>query len=119
MKILKIALLSFFVLAVFNFKASAQRNIVPHTDAILGESIVYASAVYVYTLQVNNNATVSNINWSVPAGWTILWGQGTGQIYVSTGTTGGDVSLTLTEDGTQTAGASLAVAIGTGGGPAQ
>ncbi|MBA3673705.1 MAG: hypothetical protein H0W75_01900 [Chitinophagaceae bacterium] len=50
---------------------------------------------YYYSLSLPPNITVSNIFWRVPAGWTLYAGQGTMQITVFTGTTGGDVEVSF------------------------
>lgn len=51
---------------------------------------------YYYWLQLPpNTPPISNIFWRVPNGWTLFSGQGTMQVTVYTGTTGGDVEVSF------------------------
>lgn len=61
----------------------------PYFYAVAGEAAVYSQAVYSYSLSFPWYAGLpNNINWRLPADWTLMWGQGTSQIYVTTGAPG-------------------------------
>ncbi|MEJ8803675.1 ice-binding family protein [Pontibacter sp. H249] len=59
----------------------------PTTTCINTQILTYSIAVM---------AGAEKYNWTVPAGWTIVDGQGTLSITVNAGTTGGEVSVTAT-----------------------
>lgn len=90
-----------------------------YTNAsVLGANPVYASAGYSYTLAVNPwNLPISNFTWRVPQGWTIVNGQGTNQINIWTGSTGGAVECDFDDPCGFRTGRYITVGIG-GGGPA-
>jgi gliding motility-associated-like protein len=47
-----------------------------------------------FTIQAQNAVNVGSYIWGVPAGWKVVSGQGTAQVTVTAGTTGGTVQLT-------------------------
>ncbi len=59
--------------------------------------------------------TISNIFWRVPAGWTIVNGQGTNYINVRTGSTGGAVEVDFNDACGINIGKYLTVQVGNGG----
>src|SRR6478609_2530695 len=67
----------------------------PLNTNILGKNKVYAGDTYTYTLP--GDPTGNTYNWSVPAGATILSGQGTNTISVQWGSTSGNVSVVFTK----------------------
>ncbi len=50
------------------------------------------------TYSVTPIAGITNYNWTVPTGWTIVSGQGTATIKVKAGSTAGNISVTATND---------------------
>ena len=88
----------------------------PNSYSVLGAGTVYASAGYYYTAGYLGNATfVTNPFWRVPAGWTIVSGQGTNNIQVMTGNTGGAVELDFDDVCGERSGVFKTVQIGVGG----
>ncbi|WP_048922255.1 T9SS C-terminal target domain-containing protein [Rufibacter radiotolerans] len=69
----------------------APASLVPATDPIQGVNALCASAVQTYSVVATTGAT--NYQWQVPAGWTILSGQGTHELQVKTGTGSGEISV--------------------------
>jgi hypothetical protein len=65
-----------------------------NTLHLTGNTKAFANQVYTYTV---TNGTASSYAWSVPAGATIVSGQGTSSVNVQWGTTGGDVSLDVVQ----------------------
>lgn len=59
--------------------------------SITGQTAVCSGTTQLYTVPQVGNETYE---WSVPAGWTIVGGQGTAQLTTLTGTTGGEVIAT-------------------------
>lgn len=86
--------------APVNYNVTIGTN--PNTGAISGTSPVCPNAAnVVYTV---NNTAGSTYAWTVPAGATIVSGQGTNSIIVNWGSTGGNISVTETTNcGTGTA----------------
>ncbi|MHC2991086.1 hypothetical protein OB13_05635 [Pontibacter sp. HJ8] len=75
--------------------------------AILGETTTCATRTATYSIA--EVATAATYNWAVPAGWTILSGQGSPQITVQVGTTSGDVKVNSENDCGKSADIALAV----------
>ena len=70
--------------------------------SINGGAKVCAGTSQTYT--VSSVTGASDYNWTVPTGWTIASGQGTNKITVTTGSTGGNISVTASNAcGTSTA----------------
>ncbi|GAB2528082.1 ice-binding family protein [Rufibacter soli] len=63
----------------------------PATDPIQGVNTVCAAAVQLYSVVATTGAT--SYQWQVPAGWTILSGQGTHEVQVKAGSVSGEVSV--------------------------
>ncbi len=90
----------------------------PNSYSVLGAATVYASAGYYYSAGYLGNATfVTNPFWRVPADWTIVSGQGTNNIQVMTGNTGGAVELDFDNVCGERTGVFKTVEIGFGGPP--
>jgi PKD-like domain/Secretion system C-terminal sorting domain len=84
--------------------------------ALPGAETVYESAGYYYTLTYPYQlSTPTNIFWRVPTGWIIQNGQGTSNITVFTGNTGGAVQVDFDNNCGQATGIFKTVVIGTGG----
>jgi hypothetical protein len=84
---------------------------------VAGATTVYASAGYIYNLNGAGASSATNIVWKLPAGWTIMNGQGTTQITVWTGNTGGSVEVEFNDycGGSVKRGKYMTVTIGQGG----
>lgn len=65
-----------------------------------------------YSANVDNAPANTYYNWSVPAGATIITGQGTANITVAFGATGGNVNVTITTDCATVTPSPLAVTVG-------
>ncbi len=88
----------------------------PNSYSVLGAATVYASAGYYYSAGYLGNATfVTNPFWRVPADWTIVSGQGTNNIQVMTGNTGGAVEMDFDNVCGERTGVFKTVQIGVGG----
>lgn len=70
-------------------------TVTPNTSAITGSAAVAANATGITYSVVNTPG--STYNWTVPTGATIVSGQGTNQITVNWGTTGGLVTVAETD----------------------
>ncbi|WP_240336967.1 ice-binding family protein [Rufibacter psychrotolerans] len=77
---------------------------------IQGQAGVCASADQL-TYSITSNNAVSSFNWQVPAGWTIVSGQGTREIIVKAGANGGSIQVTATNGCGQNTTRSLPVSI--------
>ncbi|MEO6704549.1 MAG: hypothetical protein ABIN04_01700, partial [Ginsengibacter sp.] len=83
---------------------------------VVGAGTVYASAGYAYSVTYPwGTPAPENINWRVPAGWTIVNGQGTEYINIWTGSTGGFVQVDFDNACGGRTGTFKTVVIGTGG----
>jgi hypothetical protein len=87
----------------------------PSSNSISGATIVYASAGYHYLLNTPNNSLPNNILWIVPTGWTILDGQGTKYLHVTTGSQGGQVQCDFDNVCGEPTGIFITAVIGNGG----
>jgi hypothetical protein len=88
--------------------------------SVVGESTVYANSGYYYSLSTNPyNLTISNVEWELPSGWTIVYGQGTSFINVWTGSTGGAVEVDFDDACGVRTSRYITVAVGSGGGIGQ
>ncbi len=83
--------------------------------SIAGAATVYASAGYHYTLTPPVGIIPANIFWRVPAGWSILGGQGTYDLHIWTGSSGGQVQCNFDNACGEPTGIFKTVIIGTGG----
>lgn len=82
---------------------------------VIGAGTVYADAGYYYSVSSLGVPSPVNITWIVPAGWTIMNGQGTENITIWTGSTGGSVTILFDNVCGQQTGTYKTVVIGTGG----
>lgn len=67
-------------------------GIASQPGAILGDSLVCNNEVQNYS--VNSVPGATSYSWTVPAGWTILTGQGTNNLQVNVGSAGGNLEVT-------------------------
>ena len=76
----------------------------PATPAAISGAAEVCKGQTDITYSVTPVAGITAYTWSLPAGWTIISGQGTATIKVKAGTEGGNISVTATNDcGTSTA----------------
>ncbi len=80
------------------------------TANIQGEGAVCANTNEL-TYSISSTNAASSFQWQVPAGWTILSGQGTGEIKVKAGTSGGTIQVSAKNGCGQSVTRSLAVSI--------
>jgi bacillolysin len=86
------------------------------TYTVVGAGTVYANAGYAYSVTYPWGAPPPvNISWRVPAGWTIVNGQGTEYINIWTGSAGGFVEVNFDNVCGESTGTFKTVVIGTGG----
>ncbi len=78
--------------------------------AITGTAAVCAGAQNL-TYSITGTEGITKYNWTVPAGWTIVNGQGTTSITVTAGISSGDISVTATGSCGTSAESKLAVTI--------
>ncbi len=64
--------------------------------AIAGNNAACANSTATYSVEKSPNA--KTYTWAVPAGWSIVSGQGTNQVTVKAGNTAGEISITATND---------------------
>lgn len=86
------------------------------TASISGTNEAQPNGGYYFGLQFNPwNTLVSNINWTVPSGWTLFSGQGTAFATIYSGTTAGYVEATFDDACGTSHYVSKYVTIGSGG----
>ncbi len=82
------------------------------SGTITGDNVVCPSTTGL-TYSIASVATAHSYTWTVPAGWTIQSGQNTNSVTVSSGASGGTVSVTATNSCGTSAAVNLAVSINT------
>lgn len=85
------------------------------TDTIVGTKTSTPNGIHNYTFVLPSRYPSVSYNWSVPAGWTIMTGQGTNTVKVKVNSTSGSLNLNVTACGLQR-GIFAYINVGTGGG---
>ncbi|RIJ37542.1 ice-binding family protein [Pontibacter oryzae] len=83
----------------------------PAAPAVISGPAEVCEGVSGFTYSVTPIAGVSSYNWTVPADWVILSGQGTNSITIKAGATAGSVSVAAVNDCGESAKASIAVTV--------
>ncbi|WP_165864962.1 ice-binding family protein [Rufibacter latericius] len=78
--------------------------------SIQGEAAVCANATQL-TYSISSTNAASSFQWQVPAGWTIISGQGTSEIQVKAGTGSGNIQVSARNGCGQSTTRSLAVSV--------